>query len=60
MRCFIYDKKLKSVTAENEEYGASGRMTRLRLALRAVAYATLSSLVLAVISQTMKQHYCCY
>jgi len=28
-------------------------MTRLRLALRAVAYATLSSLVLAIISQTM-------
>ena len=29
-------------------------------ALRAVAEATLSSLVLAIISQTMKQQFCCY
>jgi hypothetical protein len=35
--------------------GASGRITRLRLALRAVAEATLSSLVLAINSQTLKQ-----
>ncbi len=41
------------------EDGASGRITRLRLALRAVAEATLSSLVLAIISQTMKQQFCC-
>ncbi len=34
--------------------GASGRITRLRLALRAVAEATLSSLVLAINSQTLK------
>ena len=34
--------------------GASGRITRLRLALRAVAKATLSSLVLAINSQTLK------
>ncbi len=34
--------------------GASWRITRLRLALRAVAETTLSSLVLAIISQTMK------
>ncbi len=33
---------------EQEVYGASGRMTRLRLALRAVAKATLSSLVPAI------------
>ena len=32
----------------------------MRLALRAVAEATLSSLVLAIISQTMKQQFCCY
>ncbi len=36
------------------------RITRLRLALRAVAYATLSSPVLAIISQTIKQHRRCY
>lgn len=42
------------------EDGASGRITRLRLALRAVAEATLSSLVPAMFSQTMKQQYCCY
>ena len=35
------------------EDGASGRITRLRLTLRAVANATLSSLVLAIISQTI-------
>ena len=35
-------------------------MTRLRLALWAVAYATLSPLVLAIISQTIKQHRRCY
>ena len=35
-------------------------MTRLRLALWAVAYATLSPLVLAMISQTIKQHRRCY
>ena len=40
--------------------GASGRITRLRLALRAVAEATLSSLVLAIASQTMKQQRSCY
>ena len=40
--------------------GASGRITRLRLALRAVAEATLSSLVLAITSQTMKQQRSCY
>ncbi len=40
--------------------GASGRITRLRLALRAVAEATLSSLVLAITSQTMKQQRNCY
>ena len=40
--------------------GASGRITRLRLALRAVAEATLSSLVLAIASQTMKQQRNCY
>ncbi len=40
--------------------GASGRITRLRLALRAVAKATLSSLVLAINSQTLKQQYRCY
>ena len=40
--------------------GASGRITRLRLALRAVAEATLSSLVLAIISQTVKQQRSCY
>ncbi len=40
--------------------GASGRMTRLHLALRAVAWATLSSLVLAVKPQPLKQQrdYC--
>ena len=45
---------------QRREDGASGRITRLRLALRAVAKATLSSLVLAIISQTMKQQCCCY
>ena len=35
-------------------------MTRLRLALWAVAYATLSPLVLAMISQTIKQRRRCY
>ena len=40
--------------------GASGRITRLRLALRAVAEATLSSLVLAANPQTLKQQHCCY
>ncbi len=40
--------------------GASGRITRLRLALRVVAKATLSSLVLAIISQSMKQQSGCY
>ncbi len=40
--------------------GASGRITRLRLSLRAVAEATLSSLVLAITSQTMKQQHSCY
>ena len=40
--------------------GASGRITRLRLALRAVAKATLSSLVLAANPQTLKQQLCCY
>ena len=40
--------------------GASGRITRLRLALRAVAEATLSSLVPAITSQTMKQQRSCY
>ena len=45
---------------ELREDGASGRITRLRLALRVVAEATLSSLVLAIISQTMKQQFCCY
>ncbi len=34
-----------------DEDGASGRITRLRLTLRAVADATLSSLVLAILSQ---------
>ena len=43
-----------------EEYGASGRITRLRLALRVVAKATLSSLVQTIISQTMKQQFSCY
>ena len=38
-----------------KEDGASGRITRLRLALRAVADATLSFLVLAIISHTMQQ-----
>ncbi len=42
-----------SEQSESGKNGASGRMTRLLLALRAVAYATLSSLVLAKISQTM-------
>ncbi|WP_170974470.1 hypothetical protein, partial [Citrobacter sp. wls707] len=42
------------------EDGASGRITRLRLALRAVAEATLSSLVLAIISQTIQQQFRCY
>ena len=45
---------------QRREDGASGRITRLRLALRAVAEATLSSLVLTIISQTMKQQFCCY
>lgn len=45
---------------QRREDGASGRITRLRLALWAVAEATLSSLVLAIISQTMKQQCCCY
>ena len=40
--------------------GASGRITRLRLALRAVAEATLSSLVLAINSQTLKPQHRCY
>ncbi len=40
--------------------GASGRITRLRLALRVVAKATLFSLVLAIISQNMKQQFICY
>ena len=40
--------------------GASGRFTRLRLTRRAVAKATLSSLVLASISQTLKQQHGCY
>nr|BEK80550.1 hypothetical protein EATA8330_34440 [Enterobacter asburiae] len=40
--------------------GASGRITRLRLALRAVAKATLSSLVLTINSQTLKQQHRCY
>ncbi len=40
--------------------GASGSITRLRLALRVVAKATLSSLVLAIISQSMKQQFSCY
>ena len=40
--------------------GASGRITRLRLTLRAVANATLSPLVLAIVSQTMKQQYGCH
>ncbi len=42
--CFN-DEKRKLLFTED---GASGRMTRLRLALRVVAEATLSSLVLAV------------
>ncbi len=42
------------------EDGASGRITWLRLALRVVAKATLSSLVLAIISQNMKQQFICY
>ena len=40
--------------------GASGSITRLRLALRVVAKATLSSLVLAIISHSMKQQFSCY
>ncbi len=40
--------------------GASGRITRLRLALRVVAKATLSSLVLAINSQYLKQQTRCY
>ena len=40
--------------------GASGRITRLRLALRVVAEATLSSLVVAINSQTLKQQRCYY
>ena len=39
--------------------GASGGMTH-SFALRAVAEATLSSLVLAIISQTVKQQRSCY
>ena len=37
-----------------------GGLLGLRLALRAVAEATLSSLVLAINSQTLKQQCCCY
>ena len=37
-----------------------GGLPGLRLALRAVAEATLSSLVLAINSQTLKQQCCCY
>ena len=41
IQCLVYHN-------HTEQDGASGRMTRLRLALRVVAEATLSSLVLAV------------
>ncbi len=44
----------QGITFRNNN-SASGRITRLRLALRAVAEATLSSLVLAINSQTLKQ-----
>lgn len=37
-----------------------GGLLGLRLALRAVALATLSSLVLAINSQTLKQQHRCY
>ena len=37
-----------------------GGCTRSRLALWAVAEATLSTLVLAIISQTVKQQFRCY
>ncbi len=37
-----------------------GGLLGLRLALRAVAKATLSSLVLAIISHTLKQQHRCY
>lgn len=37
-----------------------GGLLGLRLALRAVAKATLSSLVLAINSQTLKQQHRCY
>ena len=40
-----------SSSRNTDEDGASGRITRLRLTLRAVADATLSSLVLAILSQ---------
>ncbi len=50
----------RSTCRNTAQYGASRRITWLRLALRAVAKATLSSLVLAITSQTMKQQFSCY
>ncbi len=52
------DNNNVAVTKENMVH--PGGLLGLRLALRAVAYATLSSLVLAIISQTIKQHRRCY
>ena len=65
MMVFVADREgdcLRNVEGINneEEDGASGRITRLRLALRVVAKATLFSLVLAIISQNMKQQFICY
>ena len=52
------DNNNVAVTKENMVH--PGGLLALRLALRAVAKATLSSLVLAIISQTIKQHRRCY
>ncbi len=52
------DNNNVAVTKENMVH--PGGLLGLRLALRAVAHATLSSLVLAIISQTIKQHRRCY
>jgi hypothetical protein len=43
-----------------EEESVTGRIIRLRLTRWAVAEATFSSLVLATLSQTIKQQFCCY
>ncbi|GAB53390.1 hypothetical protein EH105704_15_00020 [Atlantibacter hermannii NBRC 105704] len=50
-----YSHKLfnNRIAVSQENNGASGRMIRLRLTLRAVADATLSSLELAILSQAL-------